>query len=596
LCKLYRGKNFFIMSLQHKLKVIKNVGKLIEKEKKVMAETYELVVISEKEIVRKIGSEEEKYTLSEAPNPNLSLVKESKKSILQTIQLDELFENLDNCVSLLDITYNAVNGSGMSSSVTELKDKFSDTLDESLAVMQGFETGTKLSVEDFIKSYKFLTEPVYKLGKINGIQMAVKTLSGIKDRAGKMEKNASSLAAQFDDIEKIAQVITRKIMDERDMDVQKRNEALAKLNVLNEKVKALKEVKECLDDEVSEYGEQYNKLSVQIAQNEKRSYALSMVSAVMGGLSTMFGGGQVQTAQPADAASSADKEVTGSQTEQKYIESQNKIKELESKSSALEKELISIKEQIASEKDTEKKAELSDKQDQLTIDKKQVDEEIQAAKGQADVYKNASAGISNGLRKTSEELSKMADKMDAKNITQYDRLDNIAKRKSEVQKERRNTIVQLAQMTSEIENTTTESRDLDICISALITAVGCMRIVKVYLSDIALFWKNVAKFCNGLVERISELNEDVGNFAELEDYCEIFKQETFVNAFLLNIVSWTALNNVSEEYLNAFSETRKKYQKLESAGEVSPKEHWVRAKESAKELNGKLAKEIAKQA
>lgn len=150
---------------------------------------------------------------------------------------------------------------------------------------------------------------------------------------------------------------------------------------------------------------------------------------------------------------------------------------------------------------------------------------LEKERAQSDVYKNALSGISGGLGKTSDELSKMAQKMDEKNVSQYARLDKIAEQKTAVQKERRQTIQQLSEMTSEIENATTESRDLDMCISALITAVGCMRIVKVYLSDIALFWKNVAKFCNGMVENIKGLNEEIGNFSDIEDYCELFLQQ-----------------------------------------------------------------------
>lgn len=556
----------------------------------------EIVVESEKRIIRKVDGVTEVYSLYKAPPIEYSLVKESRKSILQTIQLDELFSNLDNCVSLLDITYNAVNGMGMSSSVTELKDKFSGTLDDSLVVMSGFKAGTATSIKDFIAAYEFLTDPIYKVGKKNGILMAVDKLSAAERRAVKMEAEASSLADTFDKIESIAQTITKQIMSERDLDVKKKDEALAKLSVLQGKVKALQEVKDTLDDEVTEYGEQYNKLSKQIEKSEERAFTLSIVSAVMGGLSSMFGGGNIPAAsvgnEQSSGGGSGDTEVD--KTKQQYEESEKKVKQLKDKVEACDKELGEIKEKLKEEQDEDEKKKLSDRQDELTKEKKQAEDDLQVARGQSDVYKNALAGISGGLSKTSEELSKMADKMDEKNMSQYERLDKIAQQKARVQKERRDTILQLSQMTSEIENATTESRDLELCISALITAVGCMRIVKVYLSDIALFWKNVAKFCSGLVDCVKDLNENIGNFTEVEDYCVIFKEESFVNAYLLNIVSWVALNEVSTEYLEAFYKTRKNYQELEKMGEVTPKEHWIRAKEKAKELNVKLEEEVKK--
>lgn len=561
-----------------------------------MAETYELVVESESRIVRKVDNVTEVYSLKVAPDPEYSLVKESERSILQTIQLDELFDNLDNCVSLLDITYNAVNGMGMSAMVTGLKDDLSNTIDNSLTVMGGFQSGTAAAIADFISAYQYLTNPLYKAGKKNGILLAVDKLAKIETRAIGMEKEAASLAATFDEIEKSAQTITTKIMEERDMDVKKKEEALDKLNKLQGKVKALKEVKEDLDSEVSDYSNQYNKLSKQIAENEKRAYTLSLVSAVMGGLSSMFGGGSIPTpemnTQKTESGTSGGKEA--SETQKHYEESEKKVQELKEKIAEYDKELAQVKEALKGETDEGKKQELSDKQDTLTKEKKQAEADLGAAREQSNVYKNALSGISQGLGKTSEKLDQMAEKIDDNNQSQYDRLDKIAEQKAKVQKERRDTILQMAEMTSEIENATTESRDLDLCISSLITAVGCMRIVKVYLSDIALFWKNVAKFCNGLVERVNSLNEDVGNFEGLDDYCKIFKQKEFVNAFLLNMVSWAALHKVSGKYLDAFNKTREKYQKLEKVGEVTPKEHWLRAKESAKALNGKLSKEAEK--
>ena len=558
-----------------------------------MVNTYNLEVINAKQIILKTDGVTETYSLAEAPSPDYRLVQASRKNILQTIQLDELFDNLDNCVSLLDITYNAVNGMGFSSLVTALKDMFSNTMDKSLDVMNGFKTGTESAVRDFITSYKYLTDSRYKVGKKNGVLMAIDKLFGVQRKADKMAEEATSLADTFDQIETEAQEITKKIMKKRDLDVQKKNAALSKLEVLKGRVSALKEVKEDLDNEVEEYSKQYSQLAIQIERNEKRSFTLSIVSAVMGGLSSMFGGGGIpvmdgESRQETDASSS----VQPKQTQKKYEESQEKVKELQKAIEEYEKKLVDVKKQIESETDKTKKEELFDMQNQLTRDKERAESDLETVRGQTEVYKNALSGMSAGLYKTSEELNKMAQNMDDNNVSQYARLDKIAAQKEAVRKERRQTLMNLSEMTSEIENATTESRDLDLCISSLITAVGCMRIVKVYLSDIALFWKNVAKFCNGMVENIRSLNDEIENFSDIEDYCEIFLEEDFINAYLLNIVSWVALNQVSIEYLDAFYKTRLKYQELEKIGETDPKEHWKQAKVAATNLNGKLKGEI----
>lgn len=557
-----------------------------------MSETYEIIVQNEKSIICNGANGKEEYSLLKEPEENSSLVLDSKKSILQTIQLDELFRNLDNCVSLLDVIYNAVNGVGLSSSVTRLKDKFSKTIDKSLCVTQGFKSKTTESITDFIKAYKFLTDPIYKKGSKNGILMAIDKLVIIGKRANDMEKEATELAASFDEIETLAQEITIKIMDERDMDVKKKEEALKKLEVFNSKKTALENVKKNLAKAESEYSSQYTSLSQKIETNEKRAYTLSIVAAVMGGVSSMFGGGTVTNMNMNTQTTGGGTAQGENQNIQEYRKKEEEIKNLKETISGYEKELAEIKKQLETEEEEAKKEELNKKQDELATNKKNAESDLAKAQGQAEALATVLGGVLGGVNKISGELGDLSTKLDEKNISQYARLDEIAQRKAEVQKQQNETELQLAEMAAEIANATTVSKDLNTCITSLITAIGAMKVVKVYLSDIALFWHNVAKFCNGLVDSVKNLNEEIENFSDVEDYCEIFKEETFVYAFLMNMVNWAALKVVSEEYLRAFLKTRQKYQEFELQGETTPEEHWKKAKEAAATLNKKMKQEV----
>lgn len=52
-----------------------------------------------------------------------------------------------------------------------------------------------------------------------------------------------------------------------------------------------------------EYSQQYSNLSTKIERDEKRAFTLSLVSAVLGGLSSMFGGGGIpETSNDGQAA------------------------------------------------------------------------------------------------------------------------------------------------------------------------------------------------------------------------------------------------------------------------------------------------------
>jgi hypothetical protein len=149
-------------------------------------------------------------------------------------------------------------------------------------------------------------------------------------------------------------------------------------------------------------------------------------------------------------------------------------------------------------------------------------------------------------------------------------------------------------MTSQIANATTESRDLDMVYNALVMAIGCMRIVKVYLSDIELFWKNVAKFCERLIEGVTDIRDNVKALEGVDDYIVFFTDKDFVMLYLINLANWVALNTVSIEYLEAFNKTRETYNKEELNAEENPdpKVHWQRAKAVAQNLQEQFNVEL----
>lgn len=64
----------------------------------------------EKIIINLEDGTREEYSIQKIPSATSSLVLNSKKAILQNINLDELFKNLDRCVPLLNISYDALAG------------------------------------------------------------------------------------------------------------------------------------------------------------------------------------------------------------------------------------------------------------------------------------------------------------------------------------------------------------------------------------------------------------------------------------------------------------------------------------------------------
>jgi hypothetical protein len=546
----------------------------------------------------------EAYTLAAAPGDESFLVQTARKQVLQTINLEQMFKNLDSGVTLLDITYNAVNGmeGGLSPKVAKLQSEFLNTLSDSLVVTQGFEAGTKATVADLIRAYKYLIDPKYtKLPKAsNGIALAYKVFLGVKAKAGMMRKDAEGLAKNFGKLRDAAVGANQLIIGQKNLDYKTQQEMLAEMNKMQAQIDGLKLVKDDLDTEISAYESEYKSVSTQAEKEASRAFSLALTSAIMGGLSSMIGsiipcGDKKKDSGSADsgtASGASGRAGKDSGVAEKAAESEKKESAIREKIAANEKKIAEIKEQQKTAKGDEAQKELMDKLNAETRDKQKNETDLAAAKSQSEVYKQALGGLGEGLSFTSKKFDDMSQKSDDRAQSLYARLDKIADQKAAVAKERRQAIQQLATFTKSIEHASTEEADLELAITALITAVGCMRLVEVYLSDIALFWRNVENFCQQLIDEMQKINEHTEAFIEIENYCEFFTDEDFVLMYLLNMSSWVALHSICVEYLDAFNSAYTKQKEAIGNPEMDRKEHWKRSRELAKSMSGVFEQQL----
>lgn len=571
--------------------------------------SYELKVKSPTEII--LDSEDgkiyEEFSLAKEPKSTSVLVQEARKGVLQTINLEELFKNLGVCAPLLNITYDAVNGTGydikdgklqgtsLSAAITTLKDKFSKTVDTSLIVMTGFKTGTETAINGFLKAYEYLTDSDYVDEPNNGITMAQSKFKEIKNKAVNMHKDAASLAETFEEIETTAQNVTTIIMEKRDLDTAKETELRQTMSSLNAQVKAFEDVKADLDEEVKNCDEQYNKISKQIETNSKREFGLQLASTIISGATSLFNtvagafstkavvGGVINNAMAKGNNPEQQQQGSGNgtstpaagekQPKNENLEQCNKtVAECTKRIAEIDARLDELK-TLIEKADENERGKLLEEQNKLIKEKDNKNTELKAAESQAVIYQQQVS-----VQPSQIQPQQAEDKTGAL----YDVLDKITEQKAAVAKARRETMMKLAEMTSKVANATTEKRDLEVVLNALIMAISCMRIVKVYLSDIALFWKNVEKFCDRLIEGVESIQKDAASHQESKNYVKFFKKETFITTYLINIANWVALHVISAEYLDAFNKTRKEYQQIElNNKEGDPKIHWKRAQENA---------------
>ena len=544
------------------------------------------------------GTVVEVYTFDteNIPTKNMMLVQDSRKKILQSINLDSMFTNLSSCVDLLDISYNAVSGIvGVSPKVAKIQSGFLNTISDSVSVMQAFQTGTEATVYDLIKAYGFLTKPQYtKLpSDKNGIILAGKVFEAVREKASLMREEAEKLSVRFAGIRDATSETNQEIMTARDADyelIERKNEEMAKMLGM---LQGYTEVKEDLDSEISEYSTQYADMAKRIEKQEKKAFALGLTAAILGGVTQV-----VQGVLPM-AKSLATGDIPGSNTGgrntqapvdsnlgKRIAESEKTIKELSDEIEIDDKELEDLKAQLESKEVSEDaKKVLRKKQDNIELKLKDNKSLRSSETYKLSTYKKSVSEPSDSIDGLGDKFEQMSQKADDGLDRMYASLDKIATNKAEAAKSRREAILKLSELTHSIENATTEKRDLEVVLNSLITAVGCMRLVEVYIADIALFWKNVEKFCETLVIEIKGINDEVKNFEGIENYTIFFLDEDFVRGYLINMLRWVAMNTISTDYLAAFNETFAKQKAVMSRPELAREKHWELAQKLAGEAS-----------
>lgn len=183
----------------------------------------DITIESEQQIhVKSDLAGDEEYTLLEKPDSNSALVEGQKKQVLQAVPLDIFMYHTEDCVELIHILRNAVNGIGISSVLTKLNDSFSGTIDTTLVFLSSFKSGSDVTINDIIQAYKYSTNPSYVNTNTNGVEMANKTFSKIQTRYDSLANQADNLIGRYESNEEILNKIFNKIIDERDLDVKKR--------------------------------------------------------------------------------------------------------------------------------------------------------------------------------------------------------------------------------------------------------------------------------------------------------------------------------------------------------------------------------------
>ncbi|MGN0485584.1 MAG: hypothetical protein ACI4HI_18755 [Lachnospiraceae bacterium] len=548
-------------------------------------------------------------TLMEAPPKNCMLVQNSRKDVLGEINLEKLLANLDDCIDLLQITFNATDGFTVQANVQDLITQFSNAMVVSNSAAYSFKDAAKTIVDAYIEAYGYLF--------YGQIDIAIMIFKDAKDVAAEMVKESDKLVKIFDDLTTKTDEILHEVITERAVDEEKRSETQALVGQLKASVNALTQLKENYAKDLQQIQEDYENLQQREMTMEKRSYNMQLASLIMSGIGSMFGKGTASSGKFNDeseiltesetngdsAKTTAKSEYVKNIGEQEKIKAQ--IKQNDERIKAIDKildgKLYKDGENNGNaeqgDADTKKTAkELKEEKVSLTEENKKLNEKLNSLQGSEKVLSETLQGFGEAMDKISSETRSAAQEIQKKADNLAQRMKELNKRRNELKDKERENIAQLAAYTEKMENAVITENELESAIQSLVIAIGCLRRVLACLQEIKLFWSNVEKFCCSLEKddgRILSLVEVQKN--KDSDQCAVyFKHPLFVKRFVETIAKWEALYVIFEEYYEDLAKSARRLsetlmQQLDSERSVQ----WKLASELAGKLNKKLKSEVA---
>jgi predicted nuclease with TOPRIM domain len=538
---------------------------------------YEMIVVNESVVV-KSGSLSETYSLTNQPSKSSLLVKEEKQAILGQIDLRQMLENLDSCVDLLQIAYNAVNGmKGLHASVSDLQLKLADNLILSNETIQRFCYKTDSIIGKFLDAYSYL---------ISGNEdIALEILAEVKEDATLMRQDAEKLGAKFAAVADKTEVVLTETINRNTANYEKRDAIIAESNRMAAEAAAFEVLKKNLEATIQDLNTEYNSLQKKQEKAEERSFALQLTGAILGGLGIVAqSAGEMQDSQPTtggtDVNAQTQKDLEQAKKDQAATEAA--IKDLDTQIADIDAKL-----DAATEAEREP---LRTQKEELLKQKTEKNKSLEGQKAKTDTLAKSAAAVGDGFSQMGEKMQEYADKYDA-------RLTEIFALRKELERQERENLMKLAEYTKKIANAVIDKDSLETAIASLIVAIGCLRKVVSHLKDMVAFWKSIEVCCESLaggdtiksVERLQKKFSALPSTDEnLVKRVQPYKEIGFMRVFLNYLVRWVALNEICKEYLEALQLTRSRLNETIREDEKGREDHWAQASMLAGRLNEKL--------
>ncbi|EHM6168548.1 hypothetical protein KGS18_004028 [Salmonella enterica] len=538
---------------------------------------------SENEIGYIVVIEKKEYNLAQIPPFNDTLVQREKQSVLSQLSLNDITQNLNLSVELFYVAYHGVagaKGGTLQAEIAKLQSRLAMLCNECIITMATFQSETQSIIELLQQCYRWLTKGQEK--------QAFTKLAHCKESSNAMSVKAKSLAEQF----KALQIDSTKTKSDTIMEEASENDRLlASLKAERETIarqKAEEANQKALLEDIAATQALYEDAKSREAEESTKALVLGIISSVTGAIgaglgaysaaknpvgtilnkagSSIDGNAQVKAAQ----TSMDNAKKKSDEAQKKYLEAKDKQTAQQDIISRLKGELDDLNTALVNlEKDS------TTKQEDVTILRKKRDDKKtehdtavvklpeltrsanaleKDAKNCSEAYAAAGASLANLAAST----SKLAESAASTEASVREERINLLNKQLELQKEKRASLVALAEYAESLKNLKIEQGNATLSVNSLHSAIDALGKVIGTLTNASLFWEQMSKYCGQMTSSGFQRELDDLKDLDLEIRLEEYRDPHFMRSFFLYLCQWVAINGLSGDYLKAADEAQKK--------------------------------------
>jgi hypothetical protein len=525
------------------------------------------------------------YNLTERPSYDDPLVQSQVSTVLGQLSLNEVTDNLYLCVELIFVAYNGVagaQGGKIQADVAGLQSKLALLCNDCLLTMTTFKSETDNIISELLSTYKWLTKGQESL--------ALKKLAGCKTSSKTMADEAQKLADRFTSLQTDSTTVRSNTIEVEASEHDKQLAAEAAQREIRAKQMAQKANQVELASQISTMDALYNDAKQREEKAQSNALILGITSAVTGAIgagvgayaaarnplsglgggagsggassSTESGGAAAPSPEFAEAKKTEEeKKAASNEAQQKLLSAQADVDTQTSQVNKLKSELKAATDAVSSadQGDAEKlktltdarnskEAELESAESALGDAKKKVEPlEKDAADRTAEYAASGKALLS--LAQSTGQMSKAAATAEE---SIYQEKMKYLNAKLDLDKQKRESLVALAQYAEDVKNLQVVEGQAKISVSSLHAAVSALGKIVGALTNASLFWNQMAKYCDRMTDQ--GFQKDIADVTgpgglSKEDRVAYYLDTDFMKEFLGYLCQWVALNGLSGDYL-----------------------------------------------